>query len=131
MIATLKEPVDVRSLMQGTAPLTMDDVRQLEGAIANGQSTEVRQEAYTLANDVEQGDKSAVKAVRVGIAFYLLGQGKVAEQVLGRIGNNGLAAFYRGQALVGMARYSEAIEAFESAGKHGFDKVSALLHLAL
>ena len=109
MIATLKEPVDVRSLMQGTAPLTMDDVRQLEGAIANGQSTEVRQEAYTLANDVEQGDKSAVKAVRVGIAFYLLGQGKVAEQVLGRIGNNGLAAFYRGQALVGMARYSEEI----------------------
>lgn len=130
MIATLKEPVDVRSLMQGSAPLTMDDVRQLEGAVANGQSTEVRQEAYTLANDVEQGDKSAEKAVRVGIAFYLLGQGKVAEQVLGRVGNNGLADFYRGQALVGMGRYAEAIPVFESAGKHGFDKVTALLHQA-
>lgn len=130
MIATLKEPVDVRSVMQGTASLTADDVRKLEQAVAGGQTTELRQEAYTLANDVEQGDKSKAKTLRVGVAFYLLGQAKVAEQVLSRISGEGLADFYRGQALLGTGNFAGSAEAYEQAAKNGHDKVLCLLFQA-
>ncbi len=127
MIATLKEPVDVRGVMQGSGALTADDVRALEAAVSGGQATELRQEAYTLANDVEQGDKSKTKILRVGIAFYLLGQGRVAVEALEKVAGDGVADFFRGQALLGIGRYTEAAEAYEQAGKHGYDKVHCLL----
>jgi DNA-directed RNA polymerase subunit alpha len=124
---TLTQPVDIRDLMSGTAPLTADDVRALEQAVVNGQVSELRQAAYAVANELEEGSRSKAKEFRAGLAFYLLGQSRVAEPMLSRCQGDGIADFYRGQALLGLGRYSEAVEAFAASGKHGYDKVQAIL----
>lgn len=127
MIATLKESVNIHEILHGSSPLTPEDVRKLEAAVAGGQVTELRQEAYTLANDVDSGDKSKAKITRAGLAFYLLGQGGVAESMLQKAAGDALADHYRGLALLGLGRYPEAAQCFESAAKHGADKVLCLL----
>ncbi|RPI87309.1 MAG: DNA-directed RNA polymerase subunit alpha [Planctomycetaceae bacterium] len=127
MIATVKESVNIHEILHATTPLAPEDIRDLEAAVSGGQITELRQEAYTLVNDVDSGDKSKAKITRAGLAFFLLGQGGVAESLFLKAAGDGLAEFYRGQALVGLGRYAEAAESFESAAKHGSDKVMCLL----
>ena len=121
------ETVNVHELLHESTSFGIDEVRQLEDALVGDQFSEVRQEALTLRDDLEDGDKSKVKLLKAGIAFYLLGKHETAEPYLAKLSGDGVAEYYLGHTLLALGRYPEAAQSFASAGKHGFDSVQATL----
>ncbi|MCS7236750.1 MAG: tetratricopeptide repeat protein [Thermoguttaceae bacterium] len=67
-------------------------------------------------------DESPALNVRLGVSLYLLGEYRRALEVLKKGDNGALAWFYRGQALMGLGQFQEAVEAFDTAARAGFDQ---------
>jgi DNA-directed RNA polymerase subunit alpha len=127
VIATVKDPIDVHTLLTGANQFGAEEVGQLLEALALGQATEVRHEANRLHDEIEEGDKSKPKALRAGVTFHLLGNHELAETLLLRCSGDGMAEYYRGQVHLALGRFAEAAKAFDLASKHGFDAVQCLL----
>lgn len=127
MTATAREPVNIQQLLSGTGTFGAEEVRQLEAALASGQASELRQAANRLRDQIDDGEKSKAVVLRAGIACYLLGQHDEAERLLLRLTGDGVADYFRGQALLALEKYGEAAKAFEQAGKNGYDSVQCLL----
>ncbi len=66
-------------------------------------------------------DESPALNVRLGVCLFLLGEYRRAVDVLKKGDNGALAWFYLGEALVGLGQFDEAIQAFETAARAGFD----------
>lgn len=127
MIATAREPINVHAVLSGSGPFGPEQVRQLEDALAGGQTTELRQEANRMQEEIEGGDKSKALLLRAGVALHLLGQHEVAEGILAKGSGDGVTDFYRGQVQLSLGRFQEAGKTFEQAAKHGYDAVQCLL----
>lgn len=121
------ELINVHDLLHADSPFGVEQIKELEAAIAGNQYSEVRQEALTLRDEIEEGDKSKDKLLKAGAAFFLLGKHELADQYLGRLTGDGVAEFYHGHTLLGLGRNADAAKVFAQAGKHGFDPVHALL----
>lgn len=121
------EAVNVQGVLQGDSGFGADEIQLLMQAIAGNQYSEVRQEALTLRDEIEEGDKSKAKLLKAGIAFYLLGKHEAAELYLAKLVGSGLPDYYHGQTLLALSRYEEAAKAFAQAGKHGYEPVLSLL----
>ncbi len=123
MIA-VKETVICRECCEARGGVGAEEIRQLEQAVAADQIRELRMEANTLLNEIEEGDKSKGKTIAAGIAFYFLGDHDAAEALLGKASSSdAVAAFYLGHALHGLGRFEESAAAFESSRKQGHDAV--------
>src|SRR6185369_8078524 len=91
------ETVNVQQVLHGDSNFGADEIDLLMQAIAGNQYSEVRQEALTLRDELEEGDKSKTKIFKAGVAFYLLGKHELAEQYLAKLSGSGLADYYQGQ----------------------------------
>lgn len=111
----------------GEGKFGIEEVKELENAIAGEHLSEVRQEALSLRDEISEGDKSKHKLTQAGVAFYLLGKHEQANEFLSKVSGDGIADYYRGHVLSALGRYKEAADAFENAGKHGYEAVQALL----
>lgn len=130
MAVNLTEAVNVRGLLRGNPNFGAEEISLLQQAIAGDQYSEVRQEANAIRDEIDAGDKSKVKLLQAGVALYFLAQHEDAHQNLSKLSGEGLAEFFDGQVLVSLGRYKDAVKAFESAGKHGYEPVASLLHQA-
>jgi len=126
VIATVKEPVNVREVLE-SPNFGAAEVSTLEEALGQGQVTELRQEVNRLQAEIEGGDKSKGTLVRAGVALYLLGMHEVADEVLSKVSGDGLADYFRGEVQLSLGHYVDASKIFEQASKHGYDAVLCLL----
>lgn len=107
------------------SPLTMADITALTAAIAGPHVTEVRQEARQTIGLVDT--LAEVGLVRGGVAAYLLGKHKDADDLLSKVSGNGLASYYHGNTLLSLERFDDAAARFATAGTEGFDRIQATL----
>jgi DNA-directed RNA polymerase subunit alpha len=119
------ENIPVKQLLNATSPISVADVESLERAVATAQVTEVRQEARELHSQADSLSDDGL--ARGGIAAYLLGRHKDANELLSRVSGNAVASYYHGHALCSLDNHLAAAERFEAAANEGFDRVQATL----
>ena len=126
----MDEPVNAFELLTSAPSFGSDDLTDLQRAVASS-PRDVRVGCTSLRERVDGGSGSDKDALVLGIALHLLSDHKGAVTYLGRVTGNGLASFYRGQSLVALERYDDAIEAFtESAGDGSVDPIDSTLQKA-
>lgn len=121
------ESVDVRGVLLSEAPFGPDEVRKLGRAVAGNQSAEVRNALTELAGRIESGTPTDRDITAAGVTSYLLGRHEAADRYLSRVNNNGLAAYYHGEALVALRRYEDAEAAYARAAENGYDPIQCVL----
>ncbi len=121
------EPVDVRGLLLAETAFGAEQVAALERAVAGKQAAEVRQMLGELDARLRGSSPTPRDLTAAGIANHALGRHEQAEQLLARVPKDGLAAFFRGEALVGLRRYEDAEAAFAAASAAGYDPVLCVL----
>lgn len=121
------EAESVRDLLREGANFGPEEIQRLAAAVTGGQLAEVRQEADTLREEIEAGEKSKRKLLQAGVTFHFLGRHETSLLFLGRLAGEGLAEYYHGIVLIALERYAEAAEKFDQASKHGFDPVQCML----
>lgn len=122
--------VNLQELLTGNGPFGLEEIRKLESCVSGDRATEMRQLVSQLAEDLDGGDKSKGKLLRAGVALFLLGRHDRAEHFLSKLSGEGLGELYHGHVLMAQGRYADAAKAYENAGKHGAEAVSALLYRA-
>ena len=119
------ENIPVKELLNATSPISMADVESLERAVAGAQVTEVRQEARQLHSQADSLTDGGL--ARGGIAAYLLGRHKDANELLSRVSGDGVASYFHGHALCSLENHAGAAQKFETAANEGFDRIQATL----
>lgn len=118
-----------------TAPATTLNVRELvtsNSTFGPGEIEQIRRAVSTdytnhavlrdAVGDLEmQPERSPATQVRLGVCYYLLGQYSSAIRTLQAADSGALAYYYLGKSLVALDQYQEAVEAYESARKAGYN----------
>jgi DNA-directed RNA polymerase subunit alpha len=125
--SAVAEVSNIQGLLTGTGNFGAEEIRSLESAIAAGQVSEIRQILHEIQKEVDGGDRSKPKQIRLGVGLYLLGQHENSERYLAKVSGDGLADYYHGHSLQALGRYMDSAKAFEQASKHGYDQVQCLL----
>lgn len=114
------QAVDFRQLLVFGGVFGPREIKQICDAIsADPQNLRNFREAVRQLQASE--DESPAVNVRLGVALFLLGEYRRAAEVLKKGDNGALAWFYLGQSLAGLKQYDEAVRAFETAARAGFD----------
>ncbi|GAC1468735.1 MAG: DNA-directed RNA polymerase subunit alpha C-terminal domain-containing protein [Isosphaeraceae bacterium] len=120
---------DVRALLDRT-PFDQSAVADLREVLGRDPSRyRTLRDAVAAIRDREKSPK-ADTLLRLGVGEVMLGRYNGGLEHLEKAGDNGLGHFFRGIALEHLQRWSEAIEAFNAAGKAGFDPRVSDLHRA-
>ncbi len=119
--------IDVRSVLLAEGAFGPGDVKQLEQAVAGHQSAAVRVALGELDNRINAGNASERDLTAAGIAAYLLGRHDLADGYLRRVNDNGLAAFYHGEALIGLRQFDQAEARYAQAAEAGYDPILCVL----
>ena len=123
------DQVDVPAALRGDAAFTAESVRDLEKAVAGTQPAEVRQHLTELENEIGDGG-NARQNLAAGVTHYLLGQHEPAVERLEKVSGDGLADYYRAQALQSLERWDDALAAFDAAVGNGYDEIQCELEKA-
>ncbi len=126
-MATATELIDVQGLLRDRPEFGIDEVHELENAVAHDQHNDVSQEVRALLSEIIQGDSSPVKLLAGGIGAYLIGRHDDAVSCLQQVSNNGLASYYLGCAQVALGHFQESIASFDRAAKQGYDPIQSML----
>ena len=128
------DQVDVPAALRGDAAFTAETVGELEKAVAGTQPAEVRQHLTELENEIgpasEKGSGNDRQNAAAGVTHYLLGQHDRAVARLEKVSGDGLADYYRAQALESLGRWDDALAAFDDAAKSGYDEIQCELEKA-
>ena len=120
----------IRELILEQPDFSAADVEELQIIIPGPHLTEVRQCLTELSAKRKVGSATDRDLLVMGVVSYLLGQHRQAEDVLGELPKNGMAAFYRGRALYNLGEFAEAAKAYDKAASSGYDKVTCALFKA-
>jgi DNA-directed RNA polymerase subunit alpha len=117
--------VDVRELVTSNSTFGPGEIQQIKNAV----STDYTNHAVLrdAVGDLEmQQERSPATQVRLGVCYYVLGQYTSGVRTLRSADGGALAYFYLGKSLLALEQYSEALEAYDSARKAGYnsDEVS-------
>ncbi|HUG89709.1 MAG TPA: DNA-directed RNA polymerase subunit alpha C-terminal domain-containing protein [Planctomycetaceae bacterium] len=131
-MATATEPSNVRELLREDPALAAGDVQRLTRLLSGPQLSEARQELRALEDEIASTDRPSPELLtRAGIACYLLGQHRRADEYLSWVTNeNGPACFYHGLVLTALERHDEAEGQFADAAGYGYDPVECALRRA-
>lgn len=122
----IPEPVNVTKLLLEGTSFGAQEISELSRAVHRN-TREVRQKCAELRERVDAGKPSVRDLTALGVALYFLGQHQPAIGFLEKASGNGVADYYRGQALASLERFDDAIAACASAEKNGFDAIQAIL----
>ncbi len=124
------EPVNVKSLIQASGPLSAEELAEFRRAIASDQVAAARVEIEALIREVDGSTKSTGHSVRAGVGAHLLGQHVIAERLLSGASGDPVAAYVHGLVLLSLDRPKEAEAKFAAAAKAGYDTVECTLKRA-
>jgi DNA-directed RNA polymerase subunit alpha len=121
------EPIDSRALIFNSSEFGPQEVEKLRQAMAGDGLSTVRQAFAELRDQAEDPNPPQKTLIVAGVVAYLLGQHHLALKYLSDVSGVGIASYYRGLVLLGQQQYPEAAQAFEEAGKHGYDPIQCRL----
>lgn len=120
------DPVDVSQLLLEGSSFGAVELDELEKAIASSPNA-VRQSCQELRRRVDGGETSERDCVAIGYTLHLLSNHHEAISYLSQATQSELAEFWRGECLSALERHDEAAQAYQEAGKRGYDAVQAIL----
>ena len=115
---TVEKMINVSQILHETPSFGMNELEQIEEAIAGPQCAEVIQSQRELQQLIDAGDASDRNLQAAGITAYLLARHDLAEMYLARVHDSGLADYYRARALLALEKYPAAADAFEAAARN-------------
>jgi len=125
---------DIRTLVLESPEFGAGEADLMREMLANDSTAVVRlREASGVLRDKAReatGVEAERTRMRLGIVEYLLGRTSTAVEHLRGAGNNGLALYYLGRTLEARGEFTAAAEAFERAGRNGYDQTLATLQRA-
>lgn len=121
------EATNVQALLHDSAAFGPEAIRQIQAAIVGPQVQDVRRQLAELEAAIESGDASKRNLVAAGVTLHLMGRHDAAERYLAQVSGDGLAEFYRAQALTALGRFPEAADRYERAAEYGYDRVECTL----
>jgi DNA-directed RNA polymerase subunit alpha len=123
----MDEPVNASEVLLESPTFGARELSELQRAVATS-PRDVRVACTSLHGRVDADDASDRDLTALGIALHLLSDHNAAVTWLGRATDNGLANLYRGQSLVALQRYDEAVQAFtDAAADSSVDRIEASL----
>ena len=120
----------IREILLEKSAFDKEDLRDIQAILPGPHLTEVRQCLGELNAKRKSGLATDRDLLVLGVVSYLVGKHRQAEEVLGELPKNGMAAFYRGRALYNLGEYPEAVQAYNAAIAQGYDKVTCALFKA-
>ncbi len=120
----------IREILMEQPSLSAEDIEEIHLVIPGPHLTEVRQCMGELSAKRKSGTASERDLLMLGVTSYLLGQHRLAEEVLGELPKHGMATFYRGRALFNLEEFPEAAAAYDAAAANGHDKITCALFKA-
>jgi DNA-directed RNA polymerase subunit alpha len=121
------EPIDARALIFSSSEFGPQEVAMLRQSMSGDGLSTVRQAFGELRDQVEDPSPPQKTLLVAGVVAYLLGQQHLALKYLSGVSGSGIADYYRGLVLLGQQQYPEAAQAFEDAGKAGYDPIQCRL----
>lgn len=119
-MSTVQE-APVKQIVLSTAAFGPNEIREITAAISNdyGKYRELREAVAELE---AQESRTPATAARLGVCLYMLGRYSDAISMLSGSDGGALTHYYLGRAQLALDNYSEALSAYESAAKAGYDR---------
>ena len=110
----------VKQIVLSTSAFGPREIDQITHSIAQNyvNHRELREAVQEL---LQQENRSPATAARLGVCQYLLGNYSDAVTILSHADGGALTNFYLGKAHLALDKYSDALTAYESAEKAGYD----------
>ncbi|TWT99190.1 DNA-directed RNA polymerase subunit alpha [Botrimarina colliarenosi] len=112
---------DIKQAIVSTAAFGPREIEQITASIAANYSKygELKEAVQELE---AQPSRTPAASAKLGVCLYMLGRYTQAIEVLTKADGGALTHFYLGKAKLALDKYEEAVAAYESAGKAGYDK---------
>ena len=112
---------DIKQTILSTAAFGPREIEQITSIIAANYSkySELREAVQELEG---QEARTPATSAKLGVCLYLVGRYSDAIEVLTHADGGALTHFYLGKARLALDEYAQAVEAYESAERAGYDK---------
>lgn len=117
--------VNVKEIVASTA-FGPKEVQQIRAAVA-ADFNNYRQLREAVQALEEDQNVSPAGATKLGVCYYLLGRYRLADEMLRSADGGALAQFYLGKTFYARQQYDEALNAYQSALKAGYDRDACTL----
>lgn len=119
----------VKEIVLSTAAFGPSEIREITGAISANYG-EYRELRDAVAELELQENRSPATSARLGVCLYLLGRYSAAIAMLKGSDGGALTHFYLGLSHLALDQYDEALAAYESSAKAGYDSDRVTLAVA-
>src|SRR5690606_14832783 len=129
MALTQAPSAGVKQLILSTSAFGPREIEQITRAVIENYANyrELREAVQELES---QPTRTPATAARLGVCLYLLGRYSDAVSMLAHSDGGAMTHYYLGKAYLALDRYAEAITAYESSEKAGYDRDAVRLALA-
>ncbi|TWT36162.1 DNA-directed RNA polymerase subunit alpha [Posidoniimonas corsicana] len=111
---------DVKQIVLSTAAFGPREIEEITRTISSNYS-KYRELREAVAELEEQPNRTPATAARLGVCQYLLGQYSDAIETLSHADGGALTHFYLGKANLALDKYAEAVAAYDSAQRAGYE----------
>lgn len=118
---SLATDIDLKQIVLSNTSFGPNEIKQIVSAISADYGN------FRLLRDAvgemeQQPSRTPAASVRLGVCQYLLGRYSQAVQTLKNADGGALTHFYLGKALLSLDRYEEALAAYESSERAGYNR---------
>lgn len=112
--------IDLRQMVLSNTPFGPNEITNIHKALSSEYAN------FALLRDsvnelAERSDRTPADNTRLGVCQYLLGNYKESIETLSNSDGGAVAHYYRGKALLAREDYDTANEAYQSAGRAGYN----------
>ncbi len=115
------EEVDLRHIVISNSTFGPQEIRLIVGAISSDYDN-FRKLRDAVGEMVQQEERTPAASARLGVCQFLLGQYSEAVKTLKNADGGALTHYYLGRSLLALDNYAEALVAYDSAEKAGYDR---------
>ncbi len=112
--------VDIKDIVLSNTSFGPQEIEQLLTAIREDYSNHALLREATQELESRE-DRTPAAAARLGVCYYLLGRFRQAVDTLSKADGGALSYYYLGKAYFALERYDEALDAYNSAKKAGYN----------
>lgn len=118
---SLATEIDLKNIVLSNSSFGPNEIKQIVGAISADYNN------FRLLRDAvgemeQQPSRTPAASVRLGVCQYLLGSYTLAVDILKNADGGALTHFYLGKSLLALDRFEEALTAYESSERAGYNR---------
>lgn len=118
--ATTAPETSVKQLVLSTSGFGPNEIKEITAAISANYS-QYRELREAVAELEGQESRTPATAARLGVCLFLLGRYSDAITMLSKSDGGALTHFYLGRSQLSLDEYNEALGAYDSAGRAGYE----------